>query len=161
MSAYSSIDYKETLFPKPELTKIRGEPTFETLDLLIRELKANARSVHSNLGGGAFGHLGLVVSPPTYALLCNTPFDRPVFPGTAPVIPPNATQHMSNTLTSQFKESLRVYHEVENVDKALKQQLIAAVEPMYLEPMKDRTSDTIVRPLYEVLEYLFDQYGRI
>ena len=62
MGAFTNIDHKETHFEKAELTPIRGEPTYETLEHLLKELKANVRNVHSNLGGGAHGHLGLVIS---------------------------------------------------------------------------------------------------
>ena len=160
MSAYSNIDYRD-LFEKRDLTPIRGEPTYDTLELLLKELKANARNVHSNLGGGNFGHLGLVISPASYALISPVPFNRPVFPGAQPVIPVGATQHMSNTIRDLWKENLRVYHEVENVDKALKQQIIDAVEPMYLDAIRNRTSNNITRPIFEVLEHLFDNFGEI
>ena len=69
MSAFSGIDYKETLFVNKQLTPMVGELTYETLELLLKQLKANARSVHSNLGGGQHGHLGLVISPPSQVIL--------------------------------------------------------------------------------------------
>lgn len=52
-----AINYHENLFPKPDLTKIIGIPTYDTLHTLQLELKTNAQSVHSNLGGGNHGHL--------------------------------------------------------------------------------------------------------
>ena len=66
MSA-SSINYRDTVFAHHDLTRIHGEPTFSALKLLTREVKANAMAVHSTLGGGAHGHLGLVLSPAQYA----------------------------------------------------------------------------------------------
>ena len=54
-----------------------------------------------------------------------------------------------------------MYHEVKNVDKALKKQLVKALEPMYLDEVRDRTTDTIIIPVHEVLEHLFDTYGDI
>ena len=62
-------NFQENYFQHPELTKIVGEPTHTSLTILINELKANAQSVHSNLGGGVYGHLGLVLSPVDYDLL--------------------------------------------------------------------------------------------
>ena len=82
MGVFTDINYKDSHFEKAELTPIRGEPTYSTLEHLLKELKANARNVHSNLGGGAHGHLGLVISPASYAHLSATPFTPPVFPGT-------------------------------------------------------------------------------
>ncbi len=67
MSAFAGIDYCETLFIHKKLTPIVGEPTYDTLELLLKELKANAQSVHSNLGGGAHdtlaSSLALQVTP--------------------------------------------------------------------------------------------------
>ena len=160
-TAFHNIDYKVTHFEKSELTPIRGEPTYDTLEHLLKELKANARNVHSNLGGGAHGHLGLVISPTSYAHLSATPFTRPTFPGTQVIIPPGSSNAATQTLRLQFNEELRVYHEVENVDKSLKQQIVQAVEPKYLDAVRNRVSDTITIPVHAVMEHLFNTYGEI
>ena len=160
MSSAKDVNYKDNFFEKAELTKIIGEPTYDTLQTLLRELKANARSVHSNLGGGTYGHLGLVISPTTYAILSTTPFVRPTHPGTL-TIPPGSTQHAARTLRELHEEALHEFHQVEGVDRALKQQIVAAIDPTYLIAIRDRTTNTIVRPVYEVLEYLFQTYGKV
>ena len=54
-------------FPHPELTQIVGRPNGKNIKLLTRQIYSNARSVHSDLGGGANGHLALVMDIPTYA----------------------------------------------------------------------------------------------
>ena len=69
-----------------------GVPTYETLHLLYNEIKSNAMAVHSNLGGGQHGHIGLVFSLTTYDLLTNTPFVCQVHPGNL-IIPIAATRH--------------------------------------------------------------------
>ena len=48
----TNINYKTTNFEYPVLTKISGQPNYELLKTLKNELKANAASVPSNLGGG-------------------------------------------------------------------------------------------------------------
>ena len=48
----TNIDYKTTNFEYPNLTKISGQPNYELLKTIKDELKANAASVPSNLGGG-------------------------------------------------------------------------------------------------------------
>ena len=106
MTVFTNINYKETHFETPELKKIHGEPTYESLELLIKQLKANARSVHSNLGGGQHGHLGLVISPATYNHISAVPFMKPLFPGAQVLIPPGATQHLTRTIHIQFEEDL-------------------------------------------------------
>jgi len=77
----SNINYRETYFLKPDLSPIIGKPTFESLYQLIVDLQANAQSVHSNLGGGEHGHLGLVMTPTQCAIHSTTLYDRPTHPG--------------------------------------------------------------------------------
>ena len=89
----SHINYRESFFQHPALTKIAGDPTYTSLAKLKRECKANAKSVCSDLGGGQQGHLGLISSAPAYAHIApGTPSHRPallappVTDGTAAVI---------------------------------------------------------------------------
>ena len=79
------IDYKNTFFEYPDVTKIHGEPTLGALLTLENEIKANAVSVHTNLGGGSHGHLGLVCSPTVYGTISATAYNRPTNPGTLTV----------------------------------------------------------------------------
>ena len=51
-------DYVKTYFEIPELTKIHGEPTFETSRVLFNQLKANATNVSTTLGMGVVRLLG-------------------------------------------------------------------------------------------------------
>ena len=77
-------------FEYPMLTKIEGKLDFRRLKLLCDEVKANASSVYSDLGGGQHGHLGLVSTTPQYALASAIPYVRHVHPGVL-VIQPNTT----------------------------------------------------------------------
>ena len=74
MNVHGAINYRATHFPYKDLMPIRGEPNADSLLNLTNELKANSRSALSNLGGGAHGHLGLIMSPADYATISNTPF---------------------------------------------------------------------------------------
>ena len=76
MSGSSSIpNYLDTVFEYADLTAIVGEPTYDTLKLLLNQLKANARAVRTTLGGGNHGHLGLLLSPQQYEIIApGTPF---------------------------------------------------------------------------------------
>ena len=53
-------------FPHPVLTPIIGKPNFTTLRRLQKELYANACVITTELGGGAFGHLGIVIPEVAY-----------------------------------------------------------------------------------------------
>ena len=70
----STVNYRETIFDNPDVSKIMGVPTYETLHFLHNEVKSNAMSVHSNIRSRHYGYLILVVSPTAYALLTKNPF---------------------------------------------------------------------------------------
>ena len=95
MTSKINIDYVNTTFEFPVLTKIQGQPDFPSLKTIKDELKANATTVPTELGGGENGHLGLVLTPEEYTNVSAIPYDRPVHPG-ALVIDPGTTQHEAN-----------------------------------------------------------------
>jgi hypothetical protein len=82
-------------FPQPVLTPFATEfqpPTHSWLQVLQRELNANAMSVHSNEGGGTFGHLPHTISAADYTAIVGTiPFPPPPAPPAAPVYAVGAT----------------------------------------------------------------------
>ena len=52
MSIGIDVDYKNNQFEYPELTRIIGKPSTATLIVLLKEVRSNASSVHTDLGGG-------------------------------------------------------------------------------------------------------------
>ena len=154
------VNYHNTVFEHPTLTKIHGEPTFEGIRLLYKELMVNSQTVYSDLGGGAHGHLGLVLSPRRYAMISNAEFIQPNHPGQL-VIPAGITVHMARTLKEQHTERLRVFKETTGVETALKQQVVAAVEPQYLEVLRDTMTGKLNSMIADVIKHLFDVYGRV
>ena len=81
MNSGRGINYRNTFFEYPEVTKTHGEPMLGALLELERKNKANAVSVHTSLGGGLHGHLGLVCKPAVYAGIATTPYVQPGSPG--------------------------------------------------------------------------------
>lgn len=160
MSNIPTVNYRETYFPKPDLTQILGKPDFESLYQLITDLRANAISVHSNLGGGNHGHLGLIMTPQQYAIESQTPFERPDHPGTLH-IPQGTVRNVAEHVERTFKENLRVFHEVRGVEKALTQQLVSAIEDKYLLAFKNRTTGQFNGNLLDIIQYLQATYGQI
>jgi formylmethanofuran dehydrogenase subunit A len=49
-------------FTNPILQKIDQEPTFEDIQVTTRLLNANTISIPSMAGGGAHGHLGIIMT---------------------------------------------------------------------------------------------------
>ena len=158
--AGANVDYKSTHFEYPALTKIHGPPTYETLIQLHNEIKANAASVPSTQGGGAHGHLGLVVPAAQYALLSNIPYVRPRQP--PPFILPQGTNpQVAQMLRDSHLDNVRIFREYLGVESTLKQQLVAAIDAPWLQSMRNPISNSITMPLLEVIQYLFQVYGKI
>ena len=59
------------------------------------------------------------------------------------------------------QEALRVFIEVNAVDKALIQQIIEAIEPKYLSALRDRMTNSIKIPVFDVLQYLENSYSNV
>eukprot|EP00554_Chaetoceros_debilis_P003530 CAMPEP_0194094552 /NCGR_PEP_ID=MMETSP0149-20130528/54548_1 /TAXON_ID=122233 /ORGANISM="Chaetoceros debilis, Strain MM31A-1" /LENGTH=153 /DNA_ID=CAMNT_0038780251 /DNA_START=58 /DNA_END=516 /DNA_ORIENTATION=- len=149
-SSGGGIDYRSIYFAFPNLDPINGEPDADILIKLKNQLKANASSVPSNLGGGNHGHLGLVMSPQTYAMVSNFPFVQPVHPG-ALVIPAGTTGPMATVLREQHVENVRLFREVVGVEKALKQQILKAIEQDWLLAITDRNSQSLTGTVAQIL----------
>jgi hypothetical protein len=110
-------------FPHPVIPAIQGLPAYESITDVTRLLNANAASVHSELGGGALGHLALTISPAVYAMLLATPFVAPNNPGPAPILANNGTAAQINATICNHKEVLRIWCKYNNVNSALTQQI--------------------------------------
>ena len=111
-------------------------------------------------GGGANGHLGLVLTPTEYANVSAVNYVRPVHPG-ALVIPGGTTQHEANRLRDDHKEAVRLYREVVHVEKALIKQLGQALPEAYLKSFRNVNTNSITTPLPTILAHLFNIYGAI
>ena len=160
MAEAAGTDYRHSHFEFPILSKIIGEPDYEQLLCIFKELKANAQSVHCTLGGGAHGYLGILVSPVQYALVSPTPFLIPAYPQPL-VIPVAATQHMTITLQQLHRDSVRIFREYQAVSKALKQQIVQAIPKVYLQSLRDSITNTINQPIRGIISHLFGTYGRV
>ena len=81
--SFSNIpNYRERYFETKTLTKVHGLPTIDTILEEFCQLKRNAQSVPTTLGGGLFGYLFLVLKDLVYAaLLGATNIVRPTDPG--------------------------------------------------------------------------------
>ena len=157
----TNIDYTKTYFQYPTLSVIHGEPTYEGLQELKDELKANAATVSSNLGGGSHGHLGLIMTLAEYTNLApETPYITPVHPGPL-IIAEGTTQHNSTRLTREHNEQIRVFRESVDVKQALIKQIVASIETKYLKTLRNSVTNTITRSVPEILTYLFHRYGRV
>jgi hypothetical protein len=132
------IDYATTYFPHSTPTPIRDEPTYKALKKLKSELKANASSVDSDMGGGDHGYLGLVLSDTEYARICpDSAFEPPEFPGKLQ-IPRNTETIDAINIREEHRNNLALYRECREVEMALLRYITTAIESKYIDFLSRR-----------------------
>ena len=150
----------EDQFEFPVLTKCEGKLSFPILKKIKDEIKCNAASVYSELGGGAHGHLGLVLTVTEYAHVSATPYVRSTMPA-ALNIPLGTTAHESLRLRENHKEEKRLFIEVTDLEKALIKMLSRTIPSMYLMHFRNEFSSAINARIPVILSHLLDTYGRV
>ena len=150
---FEDIDYKNNVFDYPDLTRIIGEPTTATLITLHTQVKANAQSINSPLGGGENGHLGLVCSPEAYATLVpgNNPYIRPQNPGRLLIIG-TETQYQIAQRKEEHREATRLFREVIGVERTLIQQIVSAIKDKYLKALRNPITKKITKTIPKIFE---------
>ena len=156
-----SIDNIIDAFPHATLTRIEGIPTFTTIRHMQVELNSNSASIHSNLGDGQLGHLYLTISPTVYATLSAQEFLIPENPGALPQIPGNATSRQATDLRATYTEEKRIFNQYISTDKALKSQIIQAVDDLYLKALKHRITGYANVTTRQMLDHLYASYGTL
>ena len=73
----------------------------------------------------------------------------------------NATETEKVQEKAEYDESICLWREVEDVERALVQQIVAAVEPKYLKALRKQLTTKIMRDVKGILSYLFDNYGKV
>jgi hypothetical protein len=147
-------------FMHPTLTPIANKPSTATLNLLKKEIYANAMSKPSILGGGNHGFLALVMSPNGYAQLNGTqPFIDPVHPGTQPAHPAGATGPQMTESNRRHDFALTTYVEFAAMRDHLKGQLIAAVDDTYIQILSDEIFGFANVTPRDIMIHLMVTYG--
>jgi hypothetical protein len=106
--------------PNPILPNIDNKPTFENIQIITRLLNANAISIPTMAGGGAHGHLGIIMTQVEYAAISTSPWVDPYNPKAIPIIPPGTTAVDAAQIARMHSECRRIYMNRINVDQALK-----------------------------------------
>ena len=151
---------KDTYFQHKVLTRVHGQPHYESLKILLDELKANASSVPSTLGGGAYGHLGLLLTDTRYATLSPTPFVVPDNPG--PFAPPAAgTGPQIEAAKDVWRDAKTTFEICQATEKALIAQVVDAVDATYLAALRNADTSRYGDSIRLLVEHLFATYGKI
>ena len=92
--------------------------------------------------------------------VANTPYVRPAHPGPLNIAI-GTTQHAATMLRLDHKKAIDLYHETVDLDNALKKQITDAIESIYLEELRDATTNTIVHTIPQIFVHLYTAYGDI
>lgn len=149
------------VFPHPVLTPIASVPTNTTLQRLQRELYANATSIHSPRGGGAHGHLAVVLTPAAYQAHSNTAFDPPEHPGTTPIHAVASTAAQITETNRQFRAATEEHRHYLTVVAELRRQVLAAVHDRYVIALSDPVFGYTAVTIVALLAHLHATYGLI
>jgi hypothetical protein len=151
----------DTYFQHKVLTRVHGQPTYDTLQTLSTEIKANAATVPSTLGGGSYGHLGLVLSADRYATLATAvPWISPANPG--PFVPPAAGTAAQIEAAKDVWRELRLSFDLcQATEKALIAQIVDSIDQIYLRALLNRITGQYSTDIRAVLQHLFATHGKI
>jgi hypothetical protein len=162
LSSRTVPNVKDTHFRHTVLTKVTGPPSYETIKNLHDEVKANAASVPSTLGGGLYGHLGMLLSATKFNALPHvTPWVTPVHPG--PFAPPagaptGAQIEVAKDVWRERQYNFEVYQATE---KALIAQIVEAIDPGYIRPLLNRATLQYTDGVSAIMKHLYATHGRI
>ena len=135
------------------LTQVHGKFHFKYLKIILDKLKANASTVTSTLGGGRFGHLGLLLSATIYATLSATTFVTNINPG--PFDPP-ALGTCSHIEAAKYvwRDTKFTFELCQATEKALIAQVVDAVNTTYLTALRNVNTSRYGYSILALTQYI-------
>ena len=151
---YPIINYRETFFRHPTLTKISGDPTHTSLAKLERECKANEKSVRSNLGRGGQGNLGLVSTATAYSRIApETPFTHP----SLPTLPTTfGTTAIINAACQAYDEQMTAFNDCNIIEWTIVQKINTALGNDVLADLIGDATGLLVGTIPDIMAKLYD-----
>jgi hypothetical protein len=153
-------------FPHPVLPTVQGEPDYQTIHDTRKVRQANSRAIDTHLGGGTLGHLGLIISDASYAMIDPTTgadptlWTSPQSPGRAPASTDGTSAQIS-AARHIWEEDVQTYRTCTSVQQALNKQIISVFEPMCLDILNDNMVGCANISARDTLDHLFETYGNI
>jgi hypothetical protein len=161
---YATVEDVMASLPHPVLPTVQGKPDYQTIHATRKFLQANSRAIDTHLGGGTLGHLGLIISDDSYAMISPTTdagptlWTTPQAPGRAPANTDGTAAQIS-AARHIWEEDIQTYRTCTSVQQALKNQIISVFEPMYLEIFNDNMVGYTNISARDMLDHLFETYG--
>jgi hypothetical protein len=163
---YATVEDVIASFLHPILPTVQGEPYYQTIHAIRKLLQANARAIDTHLVGGGLGHLGLIVSDASYAMISPATeavpplWESPTAPGRAPDNTDGTAAQIS-AARHNWDEEVQTYRPYTSVQQALKKQIFTVFEPMHLDVLNDDMVGFAKITATDMLDHLFITYGNI
>jgi hypothetical protein len=158
---YATVENIMPSFPHPVLPTVQGEPDYQTIHTTRKLLQVNSLAINTHLGGGTLGHLGLILSDASYAMIAPTTeadptlWTTPQAPGRAPANTYGTVSQISTT-RHIWEEDVETNQTYTSVQEALKKQIISVLEPMYLDILHDNMVGYAKISSRDMLDHLFE-----
>jgi hypothetical protein len=163
---HTTVDDVMASFPHPVLPTVQGEPDYQTIHATRKFFQANLRAIDTHLGGGTLGHLGLIISDASYAMISPTTDSGPTL-WTSPQAPGRAPANTDGTASQIsaahhiWEEDVQTYQTCTSMQQALKKQIISVFEPMYLDILNYNMVGYSNISARDMLDHIFKTYGNI
>jgi hypothetical protein len=131
---YATVEDIIVSFPDPVLPTVQGKPDYQTIHATRRSLQANSRAIDTHLGGGTLGHLGLIISDESYAMIAPTTDAGPtlwIIPQ-APGRDPSNTDGTASQISAArhvWEEDVQTYRSYTSVQQAFKNKSSVFLNP--------------------------------
>jgi hypothetical protein len=155
-----SVDDIVAKFPTKTIPTISGEPDYASISNMVQLMYGNAASLPTSLGGGQHGHVGLIMTPILYATLSDTNYESPEDPGNDIIAPAGRAADREHQRHAH-KEERRIFENHQNMDDALKAQVIDTIEDTYLNELRNKYTGYLGVSTRDLFDHLLDRYGKI
>ena len=148
-------------FPNPTIPKIHETPHYFSIAEAHSPLSKNVTSVYSSHGNPALSHYILTASDSKYLLRAGISFTIPFNPGVHPVVATGSTGAQIAHVKREHEEFMRELRLFKAVENALKNQLVNAIDDIYIKDIWDRVTGFVTRSVRDILQYLYQTYGSV
>eukprot|EP00957_Ditylum_brightwellii_P188101 14320241-Ditylum_brightwellii.AAC.1 len=142
-------------FPHPLLQQVEGGPDYTATKAIMLQLYENAAVISTNLGGGANGHIDLVMEPTLCSSLSTTAY-TPMIAPTRTTLPGNASSQERYDKDNQYKKELDTYKNCIAMDDVLKKQIQEAADDVYIHQLCHKYSAYLGVMTRDVLDHLME-----
>ena len=148
---------------KETVTKIHGQPTSHDLTILEKELIAILAGIPTALGGGSFGHVGVIMDETAYLTMTNgIAFENPTNPGVYPAgLAANAAATIRARAEAEHKELITQFETFEGVRQGVKDLILEAVDNEYLIEIEHETLGFLNQTPRQMLNHLLARGGAL